>query len=220
MENIQAQLKDIEFEVKSVEDFWDYEENMGLFCSLVYNEIHKKDNMIWINLSSGSKLHGTIGLTVAQMFGFYNNQQKAFPYYVRADGYRPQNSKDFKLRGSAIVPELNETNEGFIITPPLFPTEKPDIKELELLEKLTCNTRVRIKDLRKLVEGSELKDTTSAKAARLNRLIGPLIEKGFVQAEGRTRSTRYELTKKGESYLRSFRPLLALYRSEPEFKMG
>ena len=220
IKNIQKLLKKtVDVEIKPVSDFWDYEENMKQICSLLYEEIHINDNPVWINLSSGSKLHSTIGLTAIQMFGFFKGQQKAFPYYIKAKDYRKDGDNSFEKLGSAVVPEITDSNAiDFIISPSVLPTERPGIKELELMQTIDTSPRTKADKLRDLMEDEQLNNATKAKAARLIRLVGPLLEKGLIESEGRTRSTRYKLTSKGKSYLRSFGSLVSLYKQKPKFE--
>ena len=210
----------LKVEVKTVAEFWDYEENMAMMCSLVYSEIHLRDNPVWINLSSGSKLHATIGLTVAQMFGFYRRRQMATPYYIKADDYRPRNDDNYSTRGSAIVPEITDVNmQDFVISPSIFPTRAPTLMELELIKKLKGSKGMRADEIKRdLYDDLEEEIKEGAKSARLVRLMSPSISGGLVETKGRTRSTKYKLTTKGESYLRSFEPLIELYKQKPKFE--
>ena len=223
MKSIQDKLRAIrglKFEVKKVEDFWDYEENMAMFCRLTYEEIHIKDNSVWINLSSGSKLHSTIGLTVAQMFGLVKGRQKATPYYIKAADYRKNSNKEFETRGWAIVPEITDANMlDIVISPSVVSTKAPTPMELNLLKKLKGSGGMRAAELkRELYAELEEGINDGAKSARLVRLMDPLVSGDLVEAKGKTRSTKYKLTTKGESHLRSFEPLIELYKQKPRFQ--
>lgn len=211
--------KRVEVEPKYVTDFWNYEENMAMICSLLFEEIHIRNNMVWLNLSSGSKLHSTIGFSAAQMFGFSKGQQRAVPYYIKAARYRPAGD-DFNTSGSADVPKITDANAGqFIISPSILPTKYPSLKELELIRKLKGSTGTKAEALKCLIEDAPGETLSGmAKSARLIRLIGPLIDEGLVEAKGRTRSTKYKLTHNGECHLRSFGGLIELYKKNPLYE--
>ena len=89
----------------------------------------------------------------------------------------------------------------------------------ELIKKLKGSKGMRADEIKRdLYDDLEEEIKEGAKSARLVRLMSPSISGGLVETKGRTRSTKYKLTTKGESYLRSFEPLIELYKQKPKFE--
>ena len=219
---IQKKLgKDVKTEIQEIDDYWDFEKNMDLMTSLAKQEIQNKSE-IWFNLSSGSKLHATIGIILAQMLSYNYNSGRVHTYYARAEKYRKKQSKEYLTKGLSQIESITEDNwDKILFLPPLFKVSPPKKEELEVLGILVDNLMGKAEDMYDVIaresDSSKMDSVRGGtvprteheikrvRGARLLRLITPLVGKGFVKTTGTTRDRSYSITQSGKAYYNSFK---------------
>lgn len=175
-------------------NLWDLYE-----CIETYREIIKKEknNHIYINVSTGSKITAIAGMLTCMLF------KNAEPYYVDID-YSPQTKK-------VIVRKLKVKGYKSL---PVFEMIKPKNEYLQILKLLKENGKMRKSNLidelesLKVIRKKEISDkdfTTHAKHSQLNSFLSPMEnEYDFIEIITHGKRSDVLIKEQGERALRIF----------------
>ena len=154
----------------------------------------EKDNEIYVNLASGSKIQA-IGTMMACMM--FNDNSNVHPFYVEAANYP---GFDEKLPLSTGIKD--------IVNVPPYSIKTPDQKLVDALKIITeHNGRLTKKEMANLAEESELitinakeKNHSMARFASLDKnIIQPLEEWNFIETEKIGRNRWIKITQEGSN---------------------
>lgn len=187
-------------------------ENIGLYTTLrEYRKIIDKEsgNNIFINVSTGSKIHAIAGMIASMIFR--DEIRSITPYYVEPENYpeSPTNKDQYSIGCKEIK------------TLPNYRIEKPPdeiIDVLAIIDKIEHNESGENKGkpvtkkilIEKLEENGILLTTVSEKdskndAGKYNALqrkyLKPLSDWGYIQMDTRSKRPRIEVTEEGRNAL-------------------
>jgi hypothetical protein len=166
-------------------------------------------NIVFINISVGTRLFGAVGYLAALMHG-------AIPYYAEVEKYRirPEDFMDGKRRPLGISKGVREVH--------MLPRPQIDFPPMELVAALSIleSAGGEAKEgeiIQKLERGGLIsqiwendKISKRARATFLRRFGDPLRRRGWVVNRGQRRSATICLTDEGREILEVFAPLLAV----------
>ncbi len=204
--NLKKQSKPIEIERRGKEL-----SEIELYTTLrEYRKIidEEKDNQIFINVSTGTKIHAIAGMIASMIFK--DDNKKIMPYYVVPESYtnRPEEKDQYSVGCKEIK------------TMPNYRIEKPPediIKVLAIIEKLEregeiLTQKIIVKRLEKekitlTTKENQHKNTKNdvPNAAKYNALqrkyIIPLTAWGYIKVIDKQNRKRIEITKEGKNAL-------------------
>jgi len=179
-----------------------------------------EDDRVYVNISTGSKLSAIGGMIACMSIG------SATPYYVEPEEYGIE--KEDRIEEDEPQPLSHEVKNIQELTE--YPIDAPSEQEIWILEYLKVNEdtakRVKKADLielgkanKKVRDGygpddplpfiAEYSDNETAQYRVLNeRIITPLLEKGWIETDDRGNRTYVEITEEGKNTLRAFRHLI------------
>jgi len=154
----------------------------------------EKDNEIYVNLASGSKIQA-IGTMMACMM--FNDKSNVHPFYVEAANYPGFDAK-----------KPLSTGIKDIVNVPPYSIKTPDQKLVDALKIITEHDgKLTKKEMAKLAEESQLitinaqeKNHSMARFASLDKnIIQPLEEWGFIEIEQIGRNRWIKITEEGNN---------------------
>jgi hypothetical protein len=155
-------------------------------------------NLIFINISTGTKIEAIAGMLASMIFREING--KIHPYYVQPQKYEIKPNEGDQLT----------TGLKNIISLPNYKIERPSGKLIKALTVLKQCGSISKKDLIQKYEsngliliGTKIHHKDSAKHSQLNKnYIEPLKSWGFIEQLGKGKSGRIQISEDGENILR------------------
>ena len=195
---IKAHLKRVRprMEVREeLTDIWNLERLVRTFSYIVQLE-RAKNNMVWVNISTGSKLEGAAGTLVAMAWG-------ASSYYVLATSQQTPDKKERWPCKSG--PKPIAWGFGGKIDLPNYQLDCPEAEALNVMAKLNSMGTAENPWVRKKQLLAETGASDTSNHMRLNRLLEKLEKPpAKVAQEGATRRRRVALTEEGRLTLLLF----------------
>jgi predicted transcriptional regulator len=180
---------------------WDLKET-ELYATLrEYRKIidEEEGNDIFINVSTGSKIHAIAGMIASMIFK--DGTKTIMPYYVIPESYadRPANNEQYTSGCKEIK------------TLPNYRIEKPADDIMDVLMKISEIGKTGIAVTKKILieelEKSNIALTTDSKneAGKYNALqrkyLKPLTDWGYIRLDSKTKRSRIEVTEEGKNAL-------------------
>lgn len=204
------ELQDAGITVRSVQcDIFDLYTVLGKVAEII--TAHEKDE-VYVNLSTGSKI-SAIGGMIACMVT--RESVNVTPYYVRAEGYTPDDEGKDETPvsyGMAAISEL-----------PTYPIEGPSREEIAMLQYIAVEQPITKKRLirhaRQVVDrfrrnaeekSIQIDDDPYMGEYRLldTHILDPLVERECIEITEVGRSKEITITEEGQNTLRAFDYLL------------
>jgi hypothetical protein len=157
----------------------------------------EQNHDLFINVSTGNKIEAIAGMMAAMLFN--NEKISIIPYYAVPDNYE-------------IKPKEGEQlTSGFrgVIQLPNYKIERPKehlIAALKIMKDNGVMSKKRLIELfleNRLINIEREDHSESAKHSQLNKkYLEPLIERKFIEIEGKGRSARIKISHDGENILK------------------
>ncbi|MHB9288806.1 DUF6293 family protein [Halobacteriales archaeon Cl-PHB] len=209
--DLKAELREKGIDVQSVTcDIFDLYSVLGKVAEIITSH---PDDELYVNLSTGSKI-SAIGGMIACMVT--RDSVSVTPYYVRAEGYTPEDEQDEQeLPVSYGMESISEL--------PTYPIQGPSRDEIAILQYIAANEPVRKKQLirqaRQTVDRFERnarkKDIQVTQDPHMgeyrlldNHILEPLSERECIEITEVGRSKEVSITEEGKNTLRAFDYLL------------
>lgn len=185
-------------------DLWSMDAAVESFSAVLLRE-SAAGNMVWVNLSTGSKLEAIAGAIACMAHG-------GRPYYVRMRSYRYAGAPKPLAEGVESI--------DFVPTFALSPPSRAGLALLQLLGENEggLSKRTLITGLTELglIPGENSGKTVQSRYARVQAILDRLTESPpMVEVEGRRKSARVKITERGRLALRIYAPRLGLGDSVP-----
>jgi len=175
-------------------NMWDLFQCIKKFKEIIKQE---KNNHIYINVSTGSKITSIAGMFTAMML------KNVEPYYVHIE-YPPQTKKE----------EINKEKIGKTDDLPVFEINKPSKEYLAVLQMLSNRNQMKKKELidelisKKIIQQQDQNKqffTDHAKHSQLRTILEPMENVwGFIGIEGKGKKSRVQITQQGSFALKIF----------------
>lgn len=185
-------------------DLWSMDAAVELFSAVLLREA-AAGNMVWVNLSTGSKLEAIAGAIACMAHG-------GRPYYVRMRSYRYPGAPKPLAEGVESIDHV----PTFALSPP----SKAGLALLQLLAEnesgLSKKTLITGLTELGLIPGEGPGKTVQSRYARVQAILDRLTDTPpLVTVEGRRKSARVKITERGRLALRIYAPRLGVGDSVP-----
>lgn len=174
-------------------DIWDLFQCIGKYKEIVNSE---KDNHIYVNVSSGSKITAIAGMLTSMLM------PKVEPYYVHIEysSVTPKKIKEDVVKKSVELPvfEINQPPKEYLTTLRLL-SKNGSMKKSQLIEELEIAEIVKQKDLGKPFFSEH------AKHSQLRAILDPMEHIwDFIRIDGKGKRSRVKITPQGTFALNMF----------------
>jgi len=190
IEKIQKQLK--KEKIKVVKEYHNRLDLFQIIKSVKKIIEDEKENNIYVNLASGSKIQAIAGMMACMMF---NQRKNVIPFYAEADRYLGFEGKQLSIGVKNVI----QVPTYEIQTP-----ESRHVKALKIIQekggKITKKEMAELADKNKLISvNAEKENYNQARFASLDQnIIQPLIEKwNFIEIEKIGRNRWIKITREG-----------------------